>query len=242
LIEIRGFPAGVPVACEREIPVPRYPQYAPLRHKDVGRRQLADAAIDSGRRWNVEKCQVRVDGVRLPVAGHVGIFEERLQFGAEHDATIRERGVVERFDAEPIAREQQPAVRGVPDREREHAAKPVDAALAPLLVAVNDDLGVRACLEPVTARDEVRANLREVVNLAVEDRPHRAVFVRQWLIAGREIDDAQTPVSETDPGAHVMSGGIGAAVRHHVGHRFEHVAIDGAQRVVVESSGDTAHG
>ena len=43
------------------------------------------------------------------------------------------------------------------------------------------------------------------------------------------------------PGAVVIAGRVRPAVRDRVGHRLEHVAIDRAQRVVVEPSGNAAH-
>ena len=53
--------------------------------------------------------------------------------------------------------------------------------------------------EAMAVRDQLGTNRGKVVDLAVEDGPHRAVFVRQRLIAGREIDDAQPSVAETYP-------------------------------------------
>ncbi len=48
--------------------------------------------------------------------------------------------------------------------------------------------------EPMAARFELGAQLGEVVDLAVEDDPDRAVLVGHRLIAGGEIDDAQPAV------------------------------------------------
>ena len=47
-----------------------------------------------------------------------------------------------------------------------------------------------------TATLEQPANLRVVVNLAVEHDLHLAVFVAKRLLSGAQIDDAQPPVSE----------------------------------------------
>ena len=103
---------------------------------------------------------------------------------------------VERLDAEAIAREQQPPPRRVPDREREHAAEALDAVVAPLLVGVDDRFGVGARAVAVAGRFELRPDVGVVVDLAVEDDPDRAVFVRQRLLAGGQIDDAQAAVAE----------------------------------------------
>ena len=136
------------------------------------------------RRRDVQQRQERVDRVGPPLARHVWIFQQRLQLGPEDDAAAGHLGVVERLDAEAVARQHQtPRVR-VPQREREHAAEAVHAAFSPLLVAVDDDLRVGAGPEAMAGRRQLRAHLGEVVDLAVEHDPHGAVFVGQRLIAG----------------------------------------------------------
>ena len=66
---------------------------------------------------------------------------------------------------------------------------------------MDDHLGVAVRAEAVPARLELGADVGEVVDLAVEDDPDRAVLVGERLIAGREIDDAQAAMPEADPGA-----------------------------------------
>ena len=56
--------------------------------------------------------------------------------------------------------EQQPAPRRVPDREREHAAEALDAVVAPLLVGVDDRLGVGPRAVAMAGRFELRAARR----------------------------------------------------------------------------------
>ena len=99
--------------------------------------------------------------------------------------------VVQRLDADAIARDEQRARSRVPDREAEHAAQPGDRVRAPLLVGVNDDFGVGRRVERWPAASSSRAQLAEVVDLAVEHDPDRAVLVVNRLMAGRQIDDAQ---------------------------------------------------
>ena len=70
----------------------------------------------------------------------------------------------------------------VPDREREHAAEAVEAVDPPLLERVDDHLGVGVVgAEAMAGRLELGAELGVVVDLAVEDEPHRAVLVRHRL-------------------------------------------------------------
>src|SRR5947207_2377669 len=79
----------------------------------------------------------------------------------------------------------------IPDREREHPVEALDERLAIALVEMDNDLRVRARLERVALGSELVAQLREVVDLPVEDRPDPAALVALRLIPGDEIDDAQ---------------------------------------------------
>src|SRR4051794_272889 len=91
------------------------------------------------------------------------------------------------------------------------------------------------------AREELGAHVGKVVYLAIEDDLHGAVFVGQRLIAGRQVDDAQAPVTEANARPVVVAGRVRPAVNDGIGHRDEYVAIDRLQSVVVEASGDAAH-
>ena len=122
--------------------------------------------------------------------------EDRLDLGAEEQPVAGERPV-ERLDAEAVAREQQAPPRRVPDREREHAAEALDAVVAPLLVGVDDRLGVAsACGSGGPRASSSRPDVGVVVDLAVEDDPDRCRPRSKRLLAGGEIDDAQAPVAE----------------------------------------------
>jgi hypothetical protein len=54
---------------------------------------------------------------------------------------------------------------------------------------VNDDLGVALGAECVARACELRNELLEVVDLAVEDHGDAAVLVVKGLLPGRQIDD-----------------------------------------------------
>ena len=80
---------------------------------------------------------------RFPVqlAADFGQLQNRLQLGRERDAPVDLR-VVERLDAQAVAREQKLAAPRIPDREREHAAQVIDAPRSVVLVQVHDGFGV----------------------------------------------------------------------------------------------------
>jgi hypothetical protein len=109
--------------------------------------------------------------------------------------------VVERLDAEVVAAEHEPARTGRPpevgDRVRPHAVEAGRAVVAPLLVGVDDDLGVGLRGEGVAQLLELGAQLAVVVDLAVEDEPDRLVLVGDRLVAAGPVDDGEPAVPET---------------------------------------------
>ena len=114
--------------------------------------------------------------------------EDRLEFRGEQQFL----GVavdVEWFDAEPVAGQQQPAARAVPDREGEHAAQPLDQPLPFVLVKVDDHFGVALSAETMAAGLQPGAELLIVVDLAVKDDLDGAVFVADRLVAAGQVDD-----------------------------------------------------
>src|SRR4051812_41848281 len=134
LFEILILARRVTVPGELQVPIPGDPAAPAFRHQDVARRKLLDGAVDRVWRRNVKKREVRIERLGAPVARHVWILKQRLDLRAEDDADARDFGVVQRLYAEPVAGEKQPAAVRVPHREREHAAEPVHASLAPLFI------------------------------------------------------------------------------------------------------------
>ena len=99
---------------------------------------------------------------------------------------------------------------------------------------MDDGFGVGLGAERVAAGLEIAAQLAMVVDLAVEDDPHRAVFVGHRLIAAGAIDDGQAPVAERQPRRVEVAAAVGAAMVEPVGHRpdgrghvFGQVAVEG---------------
>lgn len=168
--------------------------------------------------------------------------KERLDLGGEGKSPGQHRPV-ERLDAEPVPRGEQLSRLRVPDREREHAVEARHARRAPLLIRVEDDLGIAPGDELVAARAQLLAQLPEVVDLAVEGHPVAARRVRHRLVArGREVDDREPPVAERRPRAAGVRVGdvdalvVGSAVLDAREHRRDVLAIRDADR-----SADSAH-
>src|SRR5881296_1662584 len=102
--------------------------------------------------------------------------KERLDFGPEDEAPPV--AVVEqRLLPRAVPRQHETAGALVPHRDGEHAVEILDERRPTLFIEMDDDLGVGEGPESVTAYGQALAQLAEVVDLAVEDDPHGAVFV-----------------------------------------------------------------
>jgi hypothetical protein len=93
----------------------------------------------------------------------------------------------------------------------------------------------------VAAGFELGPDVGVVVDLAVEDDPDGAVFVRQRLLAGLEIDDAETAVAEGGSAVDMEARFVGAAMRDDVAHGHDALAGVGPELRGGDESGDTAH-
>ncbi len=138
---------------------------------------------------------------------------------------------------------------GIPDREGEHPAQLLEALRALLLVEVDDDFRVGVGAEPVPLRDERRAKLLEIVNLAVEDDPDRAVLVRERLVPLGQVNDAQPAVAESDAArsaldfeiAEMEPRVIGPAMRKRIAHARDVRLSEAGRAVQPDDSADAAH-
>ena len=133
----------------------------------------------------------------VPPQRHAEFFQ-RLHLRGDVARAVVE-GVLERLDAEPITAGEKRAVVFVPDRERKLAPQLMEACRAEVFVEVQRNLAVRPGAERVAARLEFEADPLEVVELAVGRDVQPAVFIRDWLLAGGEVDDAQARVAQTRP-------------------------------------------
>ena len=160
--------------------------------EEVARRQLPDLAEDRERRRDQVRGEERLERVEVELA-----LGERVELGGERELAV-DGAVGERLDAEAVACEHEPPPGRIPDREREHPAQPLREPEAPLLVGVDDRLGVRVRPEAVPGSLEQTCELRVVVDLAVLDDDAAAVLVRDRLVAAREVDDREPPRGEPD--------------------------------------------
>src|SRR5207244_2707142 len=110
---------------------PRHAHLAVLPDEDVPGGQLAALPEDRERRRDRVERKERLERVEIDLAAR-----ERTQLRRERKL-VPVLPVDERLDPEAVAREQEPASAGVPERDREHPAEASRERLALLLVEVD---------------------------------------------------------------------------------------------------------
>ena len=208
---------------------------------------LAQRQLDPGRRRHVVDAleerlgavvvepvlQVLEDHLLVRLGDQLGVLEQRLDLAGEQQAAgLRRTRVVQRLDAEVVAVQHElaaapilPGAAQVGDGEGPHAVEARGAGGAPLLVGVDDDLGVAVRAEGVAGGLELGAQLAVVVDLAVVDEPDGLVLVGHGLVPALAVDDAQAAVTEADGRRLEGAGVIGAAVHDGGGHAPEKLPV-----------------
>ena len=136
----------------------------------VSGRHASKAAEPRPGRGNVAIRHVLVDRGEVGLGRNGGIGEQGLRLRAEDDHLVVQV-IVERLLPGAVARQHERAPSTVPQRNREHPPQLGETRGSHQVVEGEDDLGVRARFEGDTVGGEPRAELGEVVDLAVERDP-----------------------------------------------------------------------
>ena len=159
-------------------------------------RQRADAAVEGARRRHVAVGEEERQRRRVALVRDVGVREERLHLGGEREeprpVVVEERLLARRGRARAAA--------AAPSRPRARTRTCRRAPAPRRRPSPRRGAGSprrRPGSGSGAASRASRAQLAEVVDLAVEDEPERAVLVRHRL-ARRvgQVDDAEPPVPE----------------------------------------------
>ena len=187
----------------------------------MARREFAHVTEDRQRPRDRVEGEKRLERVEVDLAAR-----KRAQLGGELEL-VAGVAVVEGLDPVAVARQHQPAPLGIPEREGEHPAQPLDETHAVLGIEMNQHLGVAARPEAVARALELYAKLAVVVDLAVLDDGDPMRLVRDRLVAGGEVDDRQAPRREPDGPLDIRAVGVRPALNERCAHRSEPAGVDG---------------
>src|SRR5262249_38925257 len=192
VLGVVGLKLQVPIALDGRRPARRGCQYVPWL-------EFMNAVDNAFRRRSAERREKMRYGVPVELALHFRELQDGFHLGGEDQPSL-DLAVVERLDAQAIAGQKQLPVPFVPDRQPEHAAEVVDAALTIFFIQMDDGLGIARGVKDMAAALQLAAELLEVVDFAVEDYPDRSVLVVNRLAAGLGVDDAEAAHAEADAG------------------------------------------
>ena len=143
--------------------------------------------------------------------------QQRFDFRSENENRAIP-GVVERLFAQPVARTEQAVANAIPNGERKHTAKARKTGGAEFFVSMNNRFGITVRTVAAPRLLEFRPQLRMIEDFAVVDELERTRLVRHRLMAAREIDDTETPVSQGYMIVSIKPGVVRAAMRDGIGH------------------------
>ena len=152
---------------------------------------MASCPLDVGERLG--------ENLRIKGAVDPGQGEERLEFGGEGEGA-GVIAVMQRLDAETVARQEQPPVAGIPDGEGPHAIEAQLALRAPLRIGGEDDLAVGVGDKTVAEAAQLLAQLEIVVDLAVIGQPVAPFGIGHRLPGPfGEVEDGEPTMAEPKP-------------------------------------------
>src|SRR5690349_8019811 len=201
---------GGPIAIHLDVAVP-------IAGEDVTRRQLANALKD--RQWirHVAEREILAGGLAVERAGKLTEGEKCPQFRRKYEP-IRRGPIVERFDAEPIASQEQSPQARIPYPDGEHAPERIDKTGPRFFVEMDQRLRVASARYAVSLALELAAELPEIVDLSIEHRTDSSVLIEDGLSTAGDINDAEPTHPERDSRRDVAALVIGTPVPDGVAH------------------------
>ena len=209
---------------------------AVLEHHEMTGRHLMDVLEHGLRVVHILEAQVLRQRLAVQLLLETRVRQEGLDLAAPNQ-TAALMLVVQRLDAEDVARQHQLLFLGIPDGDGEHAAQALEHARAPSLVTMHDGLCVAVGLELVAHVLKLGTQLLEVVDLAVERDGHAAIGVLHGLMAALKVDDGQTAKAH----CHIIVNEKALIIRAAMDNAIRHVLDDGAIDALVEINGGESH-
>ena len=100
----------------------------------------------------------------------------------------------------------------IPDKGREHAIKAIERIWSKFCERFQQDFGVASGVEPATLSFQLLTQLREVVDLAVENQSNPTILGLHRLLATDDVDNRQPPMHGGEATAAMSSMAVRTAV------------------------------
>ena len=203
----------------------------------VAGQQTIDILKKGFGRQRILERKIGVERTLIKALFKIRVLQNALDLGGV-DKVVADLRVVQRLDAECVARQEQRFFLDIVNRKGEHTAQTRQHLFLPLLKAVDQHLAVGFGRKRVTLCLQRLAQLLVVVDFTVECENHGLVLVEDRLVACIQVDDGQAPEAHANGVVGVKAVGVGTAMgddlRHVTDDRFALFGLTG-------KAADTAH-
>ncbi len=140
-----------------------------------------------------------IEGRDIDVPRHLGQLQQTLQLAGKQQS-MRLTTIDKRLLAEAVSAQDQSLLPRIPDGHGKHPVQVLEAVHSEIFVQMHDDFTVAMRAERVTGSLQATPQRAKVVDLAIEDDPHRAVFICQRLACQSQVDNRQPAKTEGHTG------------------------------------------
>src|SRR5512146_2242813 len=204
------------------------------------RRKLLDSLKEGIGRRCVAIAEKQIERRRIDP----GFLLSRLKHGPYLRAEIQPVSfylVIDQFDTEGIARQEEPCFGDIPDRQPEHPVQTVENLISPLLISMHDDFGIGIRPKHMAARLQFAPQLFKIVDFAVEHHPYGFCLIRHGLVSAAEIDDRETPEAEAERTGQEKAFVVRPSMDQRSGHSLGIVKPDRSMILKIILAANPAH-
>ena len=140
-----------------------------------------------------------------------------------------------------IAHQDQALLRLRPEGRCEHASEFAESVDIPFEKCVENGFGIAIGVELMPGLCQFLAQVRMVIELAVIYDPDVLFLVGNGLVAGLDIDDAESPHGEADVGLDEKAIIIRPAMSNALVHFCQRVPLHAPGPIAIKHSADSAH-
>src|SRR6266851_552707 len=224
----------VPVLIDRYLAVLAQFQAMP-------RQQFADPVIKSFFAREISEGQVFGKRRKMEFRAHSAVSQNHFDFRAKQER-FRRQPVVQRFDAQSVARREQRTLLAVPDGKCKHPAQVMHTVAPVLFVQMNNRFRIAVGAVTVAAGFQIFSQGRVVVNLSVENDPGGPSLVADRLMPPGNINNAEAAHAQRDRAIGIKTVVVGAAMRHGGTHLSYRARISSRVASELHYPGNSAHG
>src|ERR1700681_1131914 len=221
----------------RKIPVLTNANFSLLKFQQMSRRQFLNRLECRRGIGNISEIHILQQRRLINLGQFRSHRQNRFHLRSEQQSSVVHR-IVQRLLSYPIARQQKASGSLVVNRECEHAAQLLNTLRPILFVKMNNRFRIAAGGESMAAGLQLGIQLLKVVDFAVEDDRYSLVFVEDWLVPARNIDDAETPHAQSDAALYKDTFVVWSTVNDGFTHPVNDGAIDRAVRMSLNHSCD----